>query len=354
MSSIETRIKESAAQHKELLGILVQTDHALPALEQQRRYITDLQNEAANAQKRVDELDKKRLKELKEHEKYRDSVMKRFAFKVSGKEEKFKQRAAKEEQEYFEALQQEHQAKEMKKSVDGMLAQALTVKATLERDLARHQEAQIKLDSLYDSIFQGPSPGFPEEDEKERESHAALQQYHDTRVKAESEGQAVRILMEAQAAMRSAYSSMQEALRYSTRDMFGGGTLSDMMERNALSQAEFKTSSARMLVQQAQRFSPMVRHLPPVNIAQGSLISDVFFDNIFTDMAFHEKIKASAAEVERCAYALDFDLGEARNRHRALLMDLHDKARKLEESRLALQKARERAFETTLARPTAV
>lgn len=349
MTSIEAKVKEAAARRKELFGVLAETDHALPALEQQRLYITGLQNDAANAQKRVDELDRKRQKELKEHEKYRDSVMKRLAFKISGKQEKFKQRAAKEEQEYFEALQQEHQANEMKKSVDNMLAQALKVRADLEGQLARRQGAQAKLDSLYNCIFQGPSPGFPEEDKKERESNDALQQYHDTRVKAESEGQAIRILMEAQLALRYAASSMQEALRYSTRDMFGGGTFADMMERNALSQAELKVSSARMLVQQAQRFSPMVRNLPPVSIAQGSLISDVFFDNIFSDMAFHEKIKASTAEVERCAYALDLDLEDSRSRHRALSMDLQDKARKLEESRLALQKAREEAFETTLA-----
>lgn len=80
--SVESRIKEAAARINELLQVLAETDHALPALEQQRRYIADLQNECAATEKRIATLDKQRQKELKEHAKYRDSVMRRLAFKV--------------------------------------------------------------------------------------------------------------------------------------------------------------------------------------------------------------------------------------------------------------------------------
>jgi hypothetical protein len=344
-SSIETKIREAAGRNKDLLNILAQTDHALPALEQQQRYIADLQNEMANVQKRLSELDRIRQKELKEHESYRDSVMKRFAFKVSGKKEKFEQRAAKEEREYFDVLQQEHQATAMKKSIDTMLAEAMRVKQGLEQDVARHNQAQRDLDSLYDSIFKGPTPEFPEEDAKERELTETLQQYHDARSKAESEGQAVKILQDAQASMRNALRAMQEALAYSTRDMWGGGSFTDMMERNALSQAESRVTYARMLVDQARRFSPSVKQLPRVNIAQGSLMSDVFFDNIYTDMMFHQKIEQSAAEVERCAMVLDRELQAAANRQRELSMGMETRVKRLEECRVALQKIREGVFD---------
>jgi len=342
--SIESRIREAAASNKALLKALADTDHAIPALEQQKRYIVDLQNECSSVQKRVAELDKKRKKELKEHATYRDSVMRRFAFKVSGKKEVFEQRASKEEREYFEVLQQEHQAKEMQKSVDAMLEQAMQVKESLERDVSLHKRAQLNLDSLYDAIFQGPSPGFPEEDERERISGQTLQNYHDARVRFESEDQAVKLLTDAQTTMRNAQNSMQEALSHSRMDMFGGGTLSDMMERDALSRATIHLSSASMLVMQAQRLSPAVRNLRQVNIAQGSLMSDVFFDNIWTDMAFHEKIKASNAEVARCAAELDRDALDARSRRSRLLEELHQQEKRLEADRVALQQAREAAF----------
>ncbi|EOO03924.1 hypothetical protein UCRPA7_646 [Phaeoacremonium minimum UCRPA7] len=345
MTSIESRIQAAAARNKELLSVLSETDHALPDLEQQRRYIADLESQVNAAAKRLAEIDKKRKKELKEHESYRDSVMKRFAYKVGGKSEKFAARAEKEEREYFDVLQEEHRETEMKKNVETMLQDAKTVRTQLEMAVSRHSAAQSELDSLYDSIFQGPTPGFPEEDQKERESNAALQAYHDARTRAEGQGQAVKTLGYAQQRINGALMSMDDALRYSRRDMFGGGTLTDMMERNALHQAETQVQEARMLVMQAQRMSEHVQPLPPVQIAQGSLMTDVFFDNIFTDMAFHDKIKASNLEVQRCADNLARQLASARSRHMDLSWELDRRAAALEESRVNLQKARQAAFE---------
>lgn len=344
-SSLESKIRDAAARNRELLDILAQTDNALPALKLQQRYIADLQNELANVQRRLKELDGARRKELKEHESYRDSVMRRFAFKVSGKREEFEQRAAKEEREYFGVLQQQHQATETQKSIETMLAEAHRVEQGMKQDVARHNQAQRDLDSLYDSIFKGPTPGFPEEDAKEKESTETLQQYRDARSEAESEGKAVKILQDAQTCMRNALVAMQEALAYSTRDMWGGGTFTDMLERNALSQAEQRVAYARMLVDQARRFSSRVAPLPRVSIAQGSLMSDVFFDNMFTDMMLYQKIEQSAAEVQRCAMVLDRELQAAANRQRELSMGMDSKVRRLEECRVVLQKIREGLFD---------
>jgi hypothetical protein len=91
------------------------------------------------------------------------------------------------------------------------------------------------------------------------------------------------------------------------------------MERNALTQAQMSASRADSLVEQAVRISPRVRHVGRVNIPAGyicslaflvravvthkfpcrSIISDVFFDNIFTDMAFHGKSKSSTIPPKR-------------------------------------------------------
>jgi len=80
--------------------------------------------------------------------------------------------------------------------------------------------------------------------------------------------------------------------------MFGGGAMTDMMERNVLSSAEGYASQAQILVQQAMMASPQVQPIGEISIAHGSIMSDVIFDNIFTDMAFHDKIKASARNVQ--------------------------------------------------------
>lgn len=343
--SLEDKIKNTSDRNAELLNILHQTDSSIPDLEAQKGHVADLEKQVAQAAERLKQIGYRRKQELREHERYRDSVLRRFAFKIGGKVDKFEARAAKEEREYFDVLQEEHQADVMKKNLDEMLADARTVRAELEVKAATHVEAQRDLDSLYESIFTGPSPGFPEEDKRERETSGALQVYQEARSRAEAEGKVVGILTQAQTRLNGALMSMEDALHASRRDMYGGGTFSDMIERNALNQAENLVRQAKMLVAQAQRVSPMVRPLPPVNIAQGNLLGDVFFDNIFSDMAFHEKIQQSNLEVRHCSQSLNIDLMSATQRHMELLREADLKNEVVRQARVRLQRAREAAFQ---------
>lgn len=105
MASITEKLQRAAPRNKKLLQILSETDHAPSALEQQKRYIQDLDVQIKDVKKRVSHLGQERSKEQKDHEKYRDSVMKRWAYKVSGNKEKFAAKAEKEEQEYFEVYE---------------------------------------------------------------------------------------------------------------------------------------------------------------------------------------------------------------------------------------------------------
>lgn len=228
MSSVTERIQDAAPRNRELLAILSETDHASPALEQQNAYISDLNKSLGDIKKKISVLDAKRLKELKEHEQYRDSVMKRFAYKVSRKTEKFDEKAKKEEREYFEVLQEEHKAKEQENSLQNMLHEAENVRGELDVQAKRHVEAQKNLDELYNSIFQGPTPEFPDEDAKENATQTALREYHDARVKSEAQGQAVKILDDAAYKFRLSIGAVEEALSHSRMDMFGGGTFSTL------------------------------------------------------------------------------------------------------------------------------
>jgi hypothetical protein len=273
--------------------------------------------------------------------------MKRFAYKVSRKKEKFEARAAKEEREYFDVLQEEHNVKDQERNLKALREDALRAQSELESQAARHLQAQQDLDGLYDSIFQGPTPDFPEEDDRERQSSMTLQSYHEARIRSEAEGHALNSLTEASKRLKRAMNFIEEALDYSRMDMFGGGSISDMMERNALSNAETQVSDAYMLANQAQRASSAVKALPPVRIAQGSIMSDVFFDNIFTDMAFHDKIKASKQELLQSTNALNNELNASKERLRGLELEAKVKSQALETARTDLQKAREEIFERT-------
>ncbi|KAI1469672.1 uncharacterized protein F4812DRAFT_298205 [Daldinia caldariorum] len=345
MSSITNKIRASAPRNSELLAILSETDHAQPALEQHRRHVDDLNNELSAIRERISRLDKQRAKELKEHQKYRDSVMKRFAYRVSGKTDKFEAKAEKEEKEYFAVLQQERQAKEMEEHLREMRSKAIEVQSDLEVELNRHTEAQQQLDNLYDSIFQGPTPAFPDEDRLEENARNCLKSYQNARMVVETEQHVVHLLTEAQERVYKALNYTEEALSHSRMDMFGGGTLSDMMERNALDKAESQLGQMLSLVRQAQRASQKVQDLPAVGIAQGSLLGDVFFDNIFSDMAFHDKIKDSRAGLYRARDSLRHQLTLAKARHQDAEQDLILHTESLKRAREELQNARQAIFE---------
>ncbi|TDZ29853.1 hypothetical protein C8035_v004041 [Colletotrichum spinosum] len=345
MTDVESKIRHAAVKNRELLATLSSTDHAAPDLAQQRRLIADLEAQLAASDETVARLDARRKKELKDHEKYRDSVMRRFAHKAVGRSTKFDEKAAREEREYFDVLREEHREHGVNANLRRHLADAEAARAPLEASARRHAEAQRELDSLYDAIFAGPTRGFPDEDAREDEAGRALASYHDTRSRAEAEQHAVRLLTEAARRMGHALAHIDDALAHSRMDMFGGGSMSDMMERSALHRGEMATQEARMLVVQARRMTPFVGELPAVNINHGSLMGDVLFDNIFSDMAFHDEIKRSRVSVERSTHVLSRFLRETRDRHAALSRELTDRETRLEETRVALQKERERLFE---------
>lgn len=343
--SIESRIQAAATQNAAILQVLSETDYAPPSLLQHQRYIADLENEHKNLEKQIKTLESNRVKEFKEHKSYSDSVMKRFAYKVSRKTDKFEAKASKEEREYFDALRDEHLAKANQKDLGDQLQEANKTLPQLQIATNRHNQAQRDLDALYDSIFEGPTPGFPEEDDRERAAASALDLYSSARTRAESETQAVQILADTQKKLKLARIALNNARDYSRMDMFGGGAAIDMMERNELGNAELLFSQCQTNVARAQRMSPAVQGLPDVNIAHGSIMGDVLFDNIFTDMAFHDKIKNSIVEFDRAARALDEQEAAARQRSAASAQELAMIGRDLENAREDLQKAREYAFE---------
>lgn len=345
MSSVEEQIQEAAGPNAELLSILGQTEYATPAIQQQDSYIREVESAVARNNAQLKNLAAQREKEFKEHKSYNQSVTKRFLYKASGQKDKFAAKAEKEEKEYFEALRAEHHTQQEGQSLAIQLSEAQQGRAQMEPDVARHRQAQKDLDSLYQSIFAGPTPSFPEEDEQESAVQAALFDYQQREKQLRAEEQVSGLLVRAFKAMAAAQYHVNDALRYSRRDMFGGGTITDLMERSALSNAEVATAELERIMQQAQALSSHVQRLPPIPIARGSIMSDIVFDNIFTDMAFHEKIKESAMSLRIAANVLKQNQAASQQRRNEAKHHMGQTWTRLAKERKALQKVREQIFE---------
>ncbi|KAF2104165.1 hypothetical protein NA57DRAFT_62838 [Rhizodiscina lignyota] len=349
MSTATEQIASAGPRNAKLLSVLAETDYAPAALKQQIAFIKDLQASLKQTDAHIAKLNQSVQKELKDHEKYRDSTVKRFAYRIGGKKEKFEEKASKEEREYFEAVIAQKAAEDERTMLRGQLEEAQKVKTQFESAVETHRQAQEELSELYEGIFAGPTPDFPEEDAKELPVYEAERRRDEIQTKLTRVSQAVNVLQEAQRAMLVCRDQMLTALDYSTYDIFGGGTFADLAERNALSRATTAAARAMGLVQQARRLDSNVQPFGPLQIAQGNFLSDVVFDNIFTDLAFHDKIKESAADVERASSRLTQQNKQALQRQEGLRKDMQASEKELKRARDELQKVRQDAFEKVAA-----
>jgi hypothetical protein len=341
MSTIHAKIQEAASQNASLLQGLHETDSAPSQLRQQDAYINDLNHQIAKINARVADLKKKTAIELKDHEKYRDSNVRRFAHKATGRKGKFAEKAAKEEKEYFDAIQAQKSAEDELTYVQHLKSEAEGTRQGYASSAARHQDLQTQLDALYNSIFAGHTPDFPLEDRAEEASQSASQHLYNLNQQLEREkhtlfllGQTVQKLSDARIALDGAYNMSQY-------DMFGGGTMASMQKRNFLERAESCIQQVRMLQDQLPRDIPRLGEL---RIASGSIWSDVVFDNIFTDMDMHEKVKQSIAQVDRAGGQCGDIIRGREEGLKRVQGEVKQAEEGLRQARVMLQRAREEAF----------
>lgn len=288
MTSTHDKIRQASSRNTELLSGLHSTDSAPSQLYQQIQYIADLTSQRQTTEKQVAALKEKTALELKDHKKYNESTFRRFAHRASGRTDRFKEKAAKEEQEYFDAIQKQKSAEDELAYVRQLVSEAEVQKATFERDAARHDDLQHELDALYNSIFAGYTPEFPDEDAREEAVGAANNTLQAVSQMLEKERHVLELIKKASGRLLEAKRLLMQAHDMSTMDLWGGSTFASMAKRNSLEGAESCVGQVRMLVTQIAQIEPSRRGelgaLGAVDVHIGSIWSDVVFDNVFTDM----------------------------------------------------------------------
>lgn len=350
MADVQQKIQAAAAEYSTLLSTLAESDYAIPALEQQTLYVRSLNDEMSKTQKLIKDLEQKTKKERAEHEKYAESTVKRFAYKLGGKKgtAKFQDKAAKEEKEFFEAWQQEKQAKDRRDTLSHKLDEANQEKAKFESAATVNREAQESLNNMYERIFAGPTPQYPEEDAKEEAVNQARSAFDNIAQQCDASNRSVQLLSQAMLQMKRALGMIASAEQSSQMDMIGfGSTFMDIAERQDLAQAQSHVLQANMLMNQARSSDQTaeIQPMPRMEIAQGNIMSDMIFDNIFTDYMFHQKIQQSAVDVQRGAVHLQRQLELQNRRLQQRQQEMNEAKQILEEARQELKTIRQLTFE---------
>ncbi|KAJ7582317.1 hypothetical protein C8J56DRAFT_957499 [Mycena floridula] len=337
-------IIHNASYHSTLLSSISALDYVPAALKQQRDHIANLAADLAAASKKLETLTKKTKKERKEHEDLRDSVARKFAYRITGKKDRFEAKATKEEREYVDALELEMRERANQKMLEQMVDEGKAVEAELKEKKQKFEDLKVELDNLYNKIFNGPTAEFPRDDQLETELGTAQGVFQHILGLMNVDSQGVDLLSRADRTMVRCLASMSTALDYSSWDMWGGGTMADMMERSALAEAGSFASQADLLAQQAHRTCPSIARIPTIEVPHMSMLGDVFFDNIISDYTTHKKIEAAAAALRERHRQVKTELQAAAQRTRALGHDLNEAGAVLEQCRLDLNTFRRDIF----------
>ena len=351
MTSLKSQIQTASPRNEELHAILEQTANAHSAAQQQNTNITEIKKDLAKTQSQLKVLEVSRAKEFKEHKSLRDSKLRRFAYKVAKSENEFVAKAAKEEEEYLQVLQEEQKVKEQERHLEHVQDEALLTLEQYNRDAEKNETAQAELESLYDSIFVDPTPDFQEQDDLKTLLSQDLKALQEVRTKEDAENRALKMLRQAQDCVSQAQRSVDKAIDYSRRDMVIGSPAPDMKKRNALKKAQTFMSQANTIMTEASQISPSIKDIAAAQIAQRSLAADVLFDNIFTRVKFHDKIKSSKADLQLMKASLQTEVSNSTKRLESLKSSAETNSKQVAISRFELQKSRERIFEQ-LSQPT--
>lgn len=347
MSEFTTALASAANRNRELLSTLAETDYAATALRQNTSYISDLESQLKTTDKEIRKLHAITEDERKDHVKYRDSTFKRYAHKLGGRkgEAKFVSKSEKEEREFMEAWQKEREAEERRGEMQSAREKAGDDQRRFEHDKSRNDNAQGDLDRLYASIFSGPTPELPGEDQLESTVQNARQHLEQCQSQRNAETAAMEALRVVEHRLHEARKCLGDALDMSRWDVMGGGTFADMMERDALSKASVAISQASRHMDEAQRSQPAIAPLQEIQVDQGHFVSDVMFDNIFTDLAQHDRIKSSNAQLLQALQQLKEQIDLQLQRQQSAKAALQQAKSSMEEARMELQNIRAEAFE---------
>ncbi|TGO89384.1 hypothetical protein BPOR_0112g00150 [Botrytis porri] len=336
-------ILASAARNAHLLSILSRTDHAPSEYIQITQYQLSIESIISQQEQRVKTLVAASAKEHEDYDEYQGSTVKRLAYKLRGRKDKFIEVGEQEHREWLNAIQKELEAKH---TLQDIKSKASSLKPLAEE----HNAAQAELDALYNSIFSGPSHDFPTEDTKEHILSRAKDSFNERQLLLSTESNVLLILQKASTVMNQCILTMDYALQSPNINAWGiDGGFDHMMERSSFAKAHNLSSQVEVLVSQARQMQPAVQPLGPMNITQGSLMSDVIFDKNFSDLKIQENIRKSKRQVVAARSRLSQEIKNSNERLVNFREEVKEKKKVLEVKRKELQDERAALFEKVIA-----
>ncbi|OAA55747.1 hypothetical protein ISF_07852 [Cordyceps fumosorosea ARSEF 2679] len=161
------RFLAAAARRQQILDTINETQHAKAALYQTRQDLFALGDEYGNLSTTAEKMKEATAREKKEWMKLKSSKLRKLFHPATHTAE-----LKKEEDEYYEAYEWQLRAEAAAKEIGKQSAALGKKKDELLKQAELHREAQVQLLDLYEELFDGPTPNYPEEDKMEANCNA--------------------------------------------------------------------------------------------------------------------------------------------------------------------------------------
>ncbi|KDQ08162.1 hypothetical protein BOTBODRAFT_38149 [Botryobasidium botryosum FD-172 SS1] len=339
-------VARKANEYVELLQSIASLDYAPSALKQNEAHLKHIKEDLKQRQAELDKLKEKTKSEYADVASISRSATKRFFIRLShgGKKQGLEQRIAKEQQEYLEAFQKEQDQLDMVRIMEAEKEEATFLNADLKDKVKTHNRLKNELESLYHTVFHGPTPEYPEEDEAEQAYLTAEADHASAMEKLNTESHTLSLLTKAERASAQCLKHMREAEHYSIRDMFGGGMFTDILERNALEKAHASANQVHAFMRQARQLSPQVQDIGHIQVPSGDYLTDIMFDSFYTDAMFHDKIQQSISALFRTTSRAQTEVNRSKDRLTGMQGYVYQSTTLMQVRRAELERIRRHIF----------
>ncbi|GAW03776.1 hypothetical protein F5879DRAFT_578197 [Lentinula edodes] len=290
---LQQAIAEHSSRHTELLNSLVQLESVPESLKEQTRLVDDLQAELEECEANVARLFENTRSQRRNADPGIISGGLKFSqvFRSRKEKEKDREREERNKRLFAEAMAEETKERDRRASLEQALTKAQASKTDFLNKMQEYDTIKAKIDALYTLIFNGPTPGFPKEDELEQLVQASYSVVERAKAGYNSENEALEILSRSERTFRECQAKLKDAIYWATASMLAGGRTAEAKETASLRLANSLALKAQGFVREAQQFSPHIRTLEYPSIAREMPTRKE------NDTEFHEVLKAAAAEL---------------------------------------------------------
>ncbi|CAE7218443.1 unnamed protein product [Rhizoctonia solani] len=245
--------QQKIQEHTTLLNTLNSLDYVPAASEDNTARLQVIDREIDSRQREVQALEKKTKSEYKDLSRAK-STTRKFLLRIRQGEEAVSQKLEKEQKEYVDAFRAERDARDELAMLMGEKSERERARLDLAKKMGQITELKAKIEQLYEGLFAGPTPDYPEEERAESHLNAIETQYHRTQVYLNKHTTAITLLIKAEKTVRTCINKVNEA-RGATAKLTIEDTLANMSEQlvqcSSLLSARLTASMAHNLIRQA-------------------------------------------------------------------------------------------------------